>query len=104
MSASCPFFGGLKARSGSIGALALLTISCAVFLVSCFKTPSKEESWCDAEELLHVIRTDKLDNPIFAQLKVDIDKKLVAGVNDTKINHADFTDSERLAAGITAST
>jgi len=57
------------------------------------ETASKEEFWRDAEELLHVTRIDELDDPVFAQLQVDIDEKLTAGVNGRKINHADLADS-----------
>jgi len=67
------------------------------------ETASKEEFWRDAEELLHVTRIDELDDPVFAQLQVDTDEKLTAGVNDKKINHADFVDSARLAVGMTTS-
>jgi hypothetical protein len=39
-------------------------------------------------ELLHVTPTDKLDDPIFAQLQLGIDDKLLAGVKPGKVNHA----------------
>jgi len=68
-----------------------------------FEMVSEEEFWRDAEELLHVTRIDELDDPVFAQLQVDIDEKLTAGVNHKKINHADFADPARLAVGMTTS-
>jgi len=64
-------------------------------------TASKEEFWKDASELLHVTATDKLDDPIFAGLQDQIDKRLIAGVK--RIAGADFAESARLAVGMTTS-
>jgi hypothetical protein len=63
------------------------------------KTASKDEFWRDAEVLLHFTPTNKLDDPIFAQLQVDIDDKLKAGFKARKINPADLAESARLAVG-----
>ena len=65
------------------------------------KTTSTDKFWRNAEELLHITPTDKLDNPIFAQLQVDIDKKLIAGVRAREINHTNLVESARLAVGMT---
>jgi hypothetical protein len=63
------------------------------------ETASHEEFWTDAENLLHVTPTDKLDDPIFGKLQNDIDARLVAGVQAGKVKDADFAQSARLAVG-----
>ncbi|KAK0451987.1 uncharacterized protein EV420DRAFT_1702100 [Desarmillaria tabescens] len=102
MHGSCPFFGGRSTFWSAWCPRPTLELMRG-FPNTMLETASTEEFWTDAEELLHVTPTDKLDDPVFAKLQKDIDERLIAGVKAGKIQDADSAESARLAVGMTTS-
>ena len=99
MRGSCPFFGGRSTFWSAWSPSPSLDLM-REFPESMKKTACEEAFWRDCEELLHVTKANKIQDPVFGQnLQITIQARLDHAIKEHRIPTADFTEHAALSVG-----